>query len=62
LEPASACARRPGDPALAARRKAGLPQTPREPPRKVNCMYEWSSLPLPRLGSVRSVSLGITRS
>lgn len=47
---------------LGARRKGGPVAKPREPPRKVNCMYEWSSLPLPRLGSVRSLSLGITRS
>jgi len=62
LEPASVCGHRPSKLARAARRKAGIPKSPREPPRKVNCMYEWSSLPLPRLGSVRSVSLGITRS
>lgn len=47
---------------LGACRKGAPVAKPREPPRKVNCMYEWSSLPLPRLGSVRSLSLGITRS
>ncbi|KAK9841754.1 hypothetical protein WJX81_000889 [Elliptochloris bilobata] len=47
---------------IRAYRKGAPVAKPREPPRKVNCMYEWSSLPLPRLGSVRSLSLGITRS
>jgi hypothetical protein len=43
-----------------AARGAAPKEKPREPPKRVNCVYEWASLRLPLPGSVR-LPLRMTR-